>query len=76
MTAPLSEEQRRALREHPDEPLYVVDAATQSQYVLLPIERRDDIADWLPLQDEALEAVWSNPAMDIYNDYDAHRRKP
>ena len=39
----LSEEQRRAVRAHPDEPLQLVDSSTQSTFVLLSTDLFDRI---------------------------------
>jgi hypothetical protein len=86
MTPKLSNEQRQAIEEQHGGPVLVVDGVTHEQYVLLPAEIYQrlrlfveaegfDIRETYPLQDNvAAEAGWDDPAMDDYNDYDAHRK--
>ena len=77
----LSDELRLALREHPEEPVSLVDPATGENFVLVRAavyERLkrlvyDDsefsVQESYPLLDEmAAKAGWDDPAMDVYND--------
>lgn len=87
MTPELSEQQRQAVRERPDEPVDVVDAVTQSRYVLLPAstyqrvqalleEDAFDVREAYPLMDRvAASEGWDDAGMDAYNTLDP-RRKP
>lgn len=86
MTPKLSHEQRQAIEDQQGGPVFVVDGDTQQQYVLLPAEMYQkiqsliggdsfDIRETYPLQDKiAAAAGWDDPAMDDYNDCDAHRQ--
>jgi hypothetical protein len=85
MTPKLSEDQRQAITEHGGAPVYVVDAATNATYVLLRAEQfekmkaitdGDDVEAMYPLIDEVMKEDWDDPAMKVYDDYDAHRPKP
>ena len=87
MTPKLTEEMREAIRKHPGTPLYVVDAETQTTYVLLPAETYQRVEallydntepnpdEHLPLAHEALQDAWDAPGMEQYDDYDSHRPK-
>ncbi len=82
MTPKLSPEQREAMKQQPDTPIYVVDTETQIQYVLLPANAYQrvkvlfddepfDVRATYTAQDEvAREAGWDDPEMDVYNDRD------
>jgi hypothetical protein len=86
MTLSLTAEQRRALADHPGEPVEVIDEVSHARFVLLPAEQFDrvkalvaadefDIRETYAAQDAALRAAgWDDPELDIYNDYDANRR--
>jgi hypothetical protein len=83
MTMRLPEELRTAVVAHPGVPLELVDEQTHLSYVLLPVEEfqrlksaaEDDLSDTYAAQIEtAMRAGWSDPRMDEYNDYDAHRQ--
>jgi hypothetical protein len=88
MTPTLSDDQRNAIEEHGGTPVYLVDAATNVRYVLMRADQYekvkalfepDDIdpREAYPLADEVMKEDWDDPAMDVYNDYDAHRpRQP
>jgi hypothetical protein len=89
MTPKLADDQRQALAEQGGSPVYVVDPATNARYVLLRAEQYDrvkalfadgedsDPRELYPLVEQSfLKAGWDDPAMDVYNDYDAHRPKP
>ena len=82
----LTDEMRQALTEHPDQPVYVVDALTQQSYVLVPagaFQRlqtllfdgtEPNVDEFWPLIHEALADDWNAPGMDAYDDYDRHRQ--
>lgn len=86
MQYPLSAELREALAAHPGEPIELRDDASDARYVILTKERFEqmqadraldvqEVRDFYPAQDRALGlAGWDDPEMDIYNDYDAHRK--
>jgi hypothetical protein len=85
MTAKLTDDLRQAIEERGGKPLYLVDAMN-NRYVLLRAEDyeriqaqlgEDDLdpRDMYPLIDEVMKEDWDDPAMDVYNDYDAHRPK-
>jgi hypothetical protein len=83
MTPKLTDELRQAIEERGGAPLYLVDA-TDNQYVLMRADQYEkvkllfegddlDPREIYPLIDEVMKEDWDDPAMDIYNDYDAHR---
>ena len=86
MSISLSAEQRQAVVEHPGEPVDVVDELSRARFVLLPAELFEriksllaadecDVSETYPAQSAALAAAgWDDPQLDIYNDYDAHRK--
>lgn len=86
MNPRISEEQRPALNSRPGQPVTVEDELTHSKYVLLPLDLyervhslfRDepfDVTDTYAAQSAAAGAAgWDDPEMDVYSDYDAHRR--
>jgi hypothetical protein len=84
MTIPLPEQLRAVLAAHPEDPLQLLDEETNTVYVLVPASRLDlrhlvddDLAATYPAQMEsAMRAGWDDPAMDDYNNYDAHRAGP
>jgi hypothetical protein len=88
MTVTLSAEQRDALQHRGDAPVFVRDPESQEMYVLMPAgdyrrvqalfeSEEFDIRESYPLQDRvAVVEGWDDPAMDDYNDYDAHRKNP
>jgi hypothetical protein len=83
----LSEQQRKALQEHPGGPVEVIDSVTQTTYVLLPSEAYQRVRslfeedefhpdELATLMDEvAVKEGWADPAMDAYDALDP-RRKP
>ena len=85
MTPKLSDEQRLAINDAPESPVVVVDDTTQRRYVLVPEDLYArlqavvtsgvmDIRETYAAQERAaLAAGWDDPALDAYNDYDAHR---
>jgi hypothetical protein len=86
MTTPLSDEQRQALQEQGATPLRVLDAETNTLYVLLradlyervkPLFEEDDfdVSEMYPLMDEvARQEGWDDPDMDVYNELDPRRQ--
>jgi hypothetical protein len=85
MIVELTEAQRQALEERPDEPLRLIDPRTRRAYVLLPADvyarllaqpEEDELSDTYAAQMEsALRAGWDDPAMDDYNNYEENFRK-
>jgi hypothetical protein len=86
MTPKLTDDLRQALEEGDGAPLYLVDS-TNNRYVLLHADQFDklkalfvedefDPRAMYPLIDEAMKEGWDDPAMDVYDDYDAHRSQP
>jgi hypothetical protein len=81
----LSDEQRSAIEQQAGGPSYVVDPVKHTEYVLIPAEvyqrvralletEEFDLRETYAAQDQSLGAAgWNDPAMDAYNDYDAHR---
>ena len=77
---------REALRQTPGQPVTVEDEQTRLCYVLLPLplyqrmraifsDDAFDITETYAAQSAAAGvAGWNDPAMDIYNEYDAHRK--
>jgi hypothetical protein len=86
MTPKLTEEQRAALEQHAGQPIVVIDPVKQAEYVLLPVELyqrvqallgndQSIIHETYSAQEQAFgDAGWNDSALDVYNDYDAHRR--
>jgi len=81
----LTEEQSQALDRAAGTPPSVIDPRTRKTYVLLSeevferikgivLDGADSLSDTFRAQfDSAMKAGWNDPAMDDYNDYDAHR---
>lgn len=87
MKPKLTDEMRDALRDQSGCAVQIEDEQTCLQYVLLPLEVYQrvesiagidefDVSETYAAQDEALAAVWSDPSLDVYDDYDAHRPQP
>jgi hypothetical protein len=86
MSITLSAEQRQAIADHPGEPVELIDAVSQARFVLLPAEQFErikallstdefDVRETYAAQTAALAAAgWDDPELDIYNDYDVHRK--
>jgi hypothetical protein len=86
MSLSLSDEQRRAVADHPGEPVELIDSTSHARYVLVPGDQFDrmralltsddfDIRQTYAAQSAALAAAgWDDPELDIYNDYDANRK--
>ena len=86
MTPKLTDEMREAIKHHQGTPVYLVDADTNAEYVLLPadvyqkvrtlFEDDDvDIRETYAAQFGALDSpeCWNAPGMELYEDYDAHK---
>ncbi len=83
MSARLSEELQQELAREGDRPIQVVHPGTQKMYVLLSAELFDrlrpllddsfHIRDTYAAQDAALSAIWSDPELDAYADYDRQK---
>jgi hypothetical protein len=86
MSIELTEEQSKAIEQAAGAPPSVTDPRTQKTYVLITMDvfqqikslvgsEAEALADTYPAQlDSAMKAGWGDPAMDEYNDYDAHCR--
>jgi hypothetical protein len=86
MSITLSAEQRQAIAAHPGQPVELVDEVSRAKFVLLPAEQFErikalfssddfDVRETYAAQSAALAAAgWDDPALDVYNDYDAHRK--
>jgi predicted ATPase len=82
MMTKLSEDLRQAVADQGEAPLFLVDDSTQCRYVLLRAEQYEKIKALLdeefdprstyPAIDQTMREGWDDPAMDIYDDYDAH----
>lgn len=87
MTPKLTDEMRQALQATSGRPVTVKDEQTRMEYVLMPLaiyrrlaalfgDDRFDVTDTYAAQSAAAGASgWDDPEMDVYDDYDAHRRK-
>jgi hypothetical protein len=85
MTLQLNDEQREALRQASEGPIYVVDPVSRARFVLLPdaaYERARalfeevpfDVTEAYPLMDEVARGQgWEDPAMDAYDRLDPRR---
>jgi hypothetical protein len=63
MSLELTEEQRRAVEEHPEEPVRLVDPASQKIFVLVSAEIYDRIKDLLEdIEDRAGKKAWLDSA--------------
>jgi hypothetical protein len=83
----LTEDQSKAIERAGDKTPSVTDPRTRKSYVLVGAEFFERIkalvgdgdyalVDTYRAQlDSAMRAGWSDPAMDEYNDYDAHHRR-
>ncbi len=80
-----TEEQSKVVEHAGDRLPSVTDPRTRTTYVLVSAEVFErvkalvdsayDLSDTYRAQiDSAMRAGWSDPAMDDYNDYDAHRK--
>lgn len=86
MAPKLTDEMRQALSEHPEQPVYVVDAATKQAYVLVPSGKYQKVKallfedgqpnpdEFLPLAHDALKEDWDAPGMEAYQEYDRHHQ--
>jgi hypothetical protein len=86
MSIQLTEEQSKAIEQAKDTLPSLTDPRTQKTYVLVSIDIFERVkalvngegyalADTYGAQvDSAMKAGWNDPAMDAYDDYDAHRK--
>jgi hypothetical protein len=75
MTFNLSDDLRQAVQTE-GTPLRLIDAATGEIYLLCRESEQDALSDSYRAQMEsAMQAGWSDPAMDDYNDYDSHHKQ-
>jgi hypothetical protein len=86
MTFTLTDDLRRAIEVRGGAPIYLNDA-TNNRYVLLRADQFEKVQAFFeqddldpramyPLIDEVMKEDWDDPAMEVYNDYDAHRPPP
>lgn len=70
----ITDTQRQALDQSAGGPIFVIDAASGEEMVILraaafeSFSRDVSIAETYPAQDRALAAVWDDPELDVYND--------
>lgn len=88
MSPKLTAEMREALLQQPGQPVTVEDDQTHLRYVLLPLNVYErvrsifaddslDVTDTYAAQSAAAgEAGWDDPEMDVYDQYDVHRKTP
>jgi hypothetical protein len=89
MSVELTQEQLQAIRSQGETPLYMLDPQTQAWYVLVSASQYEriepllvasedlDVRETYAHQDRVAQAEgWSDPVMDQYDDYDAHRGTP
>ncbi len=88
MATLLTSQQRDDLQQHGDKPMPVIDPVTHKVYVLLAgdiFERFKallddepfDVRDTYAAQSATAGAAgWDDPAMDVYDNYDAHKPRP
>ena len=76
MAPKLTPEMRRALTEHPGQPIYVLDTDAKTKYVLFPYDDSEpDPDEFLPLVKEACADQWNASGMEVYDD-GAHKPTP
>jgi hypothetical protein len=87
MTTKLTDDLRQALEQEGSNPVYLVDATTNANYVIMRADQYEKVKalfeeeefnprELYPLVERSLlKAGWDDPAMDEYNDYDTHRSK-
>ncbi len=80
MTLPLTDELRRILAGHPNEPVRLVDPSTNETYVILRADVFDGLLSSSEGKQEFVRAMypamwdvcnrdgWDDPEMDVYND--------
>ena len=83
MTPRITDDVAHAFEEHGGAPLYLEDGAND-RYVLLRADQFEKVKGLLQsddldprevnrLIDDVMKEDWDDPAMDVYDDYDAHR---
>jgi len=85
MATELSQELRIELAKHGDQPIELIDPASEKVYVLLPLDQFDRLRPLFEstpiskLEQKTLllqageRAGWNDPEMDAYDRYDEHR---
>ena len=84
MTPKLTKEQHDALQAQPGAVVYFRDVEGQREYAVIPADTFQKvrallggdeftISETYAPQEEALAKVWSDPELDEYNEYDAHK---
>jgi hypothetical protein len=86
MTTTLSDDQRQAFEQTGGKPVDVLDPMTNIQYVLIRADQYErvrslvedvqdiDPRETYPAIDAAFREGWSDPSMDAYDSYDAHKQ--
>ena len=86
MTPKLTTDQRQAIEEKGGKPVYLIDADTNTSYVLLRADQFERIKAMVGEEteldprmtyaalDETFREGWDDPAMDAYDNHDAHKR--
>jgi hypothetical protein len=87
MLTNLPDDLRQAIAKEGGSPVHLVDAATDVHYVLMRADQYDnlralfadgeefDVRELYPLMAKSAAAAgWDDPALDAYNDYDAHKK--
>jgi hypothetical protein len=86
MTARLTDEMRKALAQQGNRFAYVEDPQTHMNYVLLPKAEYDRIRSLVEAGDNSVRVAyeaqnqvaraqgWDDPEMDIYENYDQHKK--
>lgn len=66
----ITPEIRQAIEQAGNAPIRIEDPETKTVYVLVKEEVYEGLRAWL----EPLTSCWDDPEMDVYNDYDAHKK--
>lgn len=87
MMTKLPDDLRHAIEKEGGSPVHLVDVATNARYVLMRAEQYEnlktlfvddeefDSRELYPLMAKSAAAAgWDDPEMDVYNDYDAHKK--
>jgi hypothetical protein len=87
MVTRLPDDLRQAIEKEGGSPIHLVDTATNAHYVLMRAEQYENLKTLFVESEEfdprelyplvaksAAAAGWDDPEMDVYNDYDAHKK--
>jgi len=87
MTTKLPDDRRQAIEKESGSPIHLVDAATNVRYVLMRAEQYENLSalfadgeefdarELYPLMARSAAAAgWDDPDLEVYNDYDAHKK--